>query len=145
MMEAKATWAGPYQSSNQFVGTGSSGHALILDAGDGDNKSATSPLEVVLVGLCACTGSDVVSILRKKRESFTTVEVRAQAERSETFPKVFTHIQLTYRIGGNVNRKAVEDAVNLSKEKYCTVSAMLGKSAKIEFTIELDANRAVAV
>ena len=66
MMEAKATWAGPYESAAQFVGTASSGHALVLDAGD--DKRATSPLEVVLVGLCACTASDVVSILRKKRE-----------------------------------------------------------------------------
>ena len=135
-MEAKATWAGPYGSAAQFVGTGSSGHALVLDAGD--DKRATSPLEVVLVGLCACTASDVVSILRKKREPLTTLEVSAKAERAATFPKVFTAIKLIYRVGGKVSRKAAEDAVHLSKDKYCTVSAMLAKSATIELEIVLD-------
>jgi putative redox protein len=89
-----------------------------------------------LIALCACTASDVVGILRKKREPFTTLEVRATGERAETFPKVYTSIRLIYRVGGNVTHKAMEDAVRLSKEKYCSVSAMLEKTAKIDVEIE---------
>ncbi len=116
-----------------------SGHAVVMDASD--PKTASSPLEFVLMGLCGCTGSDVISILRKKREPFTLIEVSAVAERASDFPKVFTKIALTYRIAGEVNRKAVEDAVRLSKEKYCSVSAMLEKTAEITSTIVLDSDQ----
>ena len=130
MIEATALWA----NDDRIVGQASSGHALVVDAGT--EKSANSPIELVLIALCACTASDIVGILRKKREPFTTLEVRAVAERAETFPKVYTSIRLTYRVGGDVTHKAMEDAVRLSKEKYCSVSAMLEKTAKIEFEIE---------
>jgi putative redox protein len=130
MIEASALWA----DKDRFVGEAASGHALVVDAGS--EKSASSPVELVLIALCACTASDVVSILRKKREPFTRVEVRATGERTEDFPKVFTTIRVIYRVSGNVAHKAVEDAVRLSKEKYCSVSAMLEKGAKIEFEIE---------
>ena len=130
MIEATALWA----NDDRFVGQASSGHALVVDAGA--EESAGSPIELVLIALCACTASDVVGILRKKREPFTRLEVRATAERAETFPKVFTTIRLIYRVGGNVAHKAMEDAVRLSKEKYCSVSAMLEKASKIEFEIE---------
>ena len=105
-----------------------------MDAGS--DKVANSPMELVLIALCGCTASDVVGILRKKREPFTTLEVYAEGERAETFPKIYTSIRLTYRVGGNVTHKAMEDAVRLSKEKYCSVSAMLEKAAKIEVIIE---------
>ena len=72
----------------------------------------------------------------KKREPFTSLEVRAEAERAATPPTVFTDIQLVYRVGGNVSHKAVEDAVRLSEEKYCSVAAMLQKTAKITYVIE---------
>ncbi len=134
-MDAKVTWAGPYDAADEFVGTATSGHAMVLDAGE--KKAAASPLEAVLIGLCGCTATDVVSILRKKREPVTTLEVRAHAERANTHPMIFTAIKLTYRVGGKVSRKAVEDAVHLSKTKYCSVSAMLGKSAAMESVIEL--------
>ena len=93
-------------------------------------------MELVLVGLCGCTAIDVVSILRKKREPFTSVEVRAQAERAPEPPTVYTEIKLVYRVGGKVSHKAVEDAVRLSEEKYCSVAAMLNKTAKISYEIE---------
>ncbi len=130
MIETRALWT----DNDRFVGQASSGHALVVDAGA--EKSASTPMELVLIGLCACTASDVVGILRKKREPFTSLDVRAVAERAESFPKVYTRIRLIYRVGGNVTHKAVEDAVRLSKEKYCSVSAMLEKTAKIEFEIE---------
>jgi len=130
MIEAVALWT----DHDRFISQASSGHALAVDAGS--EKSASSPIELVLIGLCACTASDVVGILRKKREPFTSLEVRARAERAETFPKVFTSIRLVYRVGGKVTHKAMEDAVRLSTEKYCSVSAMLEKTANIEFEIE---------
>jgi putative redox protein len=93
-------------------------------------------MELVLIGLCGCTGYDVVSILQKKREPFTSLEIRAEAERAPDPPSVYTKIHLIYRVGGKVSHKAVEDAVHLSKEKYCSVSAMLQKTAKITTQIE---------
>ena len=93
-------------------------------------------MELVLIGLCACTATDVVSILRKKRERFTRLEVRAEAERAKQPPTVYETIKLIYTVGGQVSKKAVEDAVRLSEEKYCSVSAMLKKTAKITTVIE---------
>ena len=130
MIEARAIWT----DKERFVGEATSGHAVVVDAGA--DKSASSPVELVLIALCACTSVDVVGILHKKREPFTSLEVRAKAERSADYPKIFTSIKLIYRVGGNVTHAAMEHAVRLSKEKYCSVSAMLQKSAKIEFEIE---------
>jgi putative redox protein len=130
MMEANAIWT----DSERFVGSATSGHALVMDAAK--EKTASSPMELVLIALCGCTASDVVSILHKKRELFTGLEVKAQAERATGYPAVYTEIKLTYRVRGEVARKAMEDAVRLSKEKYCSVSAMLEKTAKITYAIE---------
>jgi putative redox protein len=96
-------------------------------------------MELVLMGLCACTATDVVSILRKKREAFTSLEVRAEADRAEQPPTVYTRIKLIYTVAGQVSRKAVEDAVRLSEEKYCSVAAMLKSTAKITWEIVLAA------
>jgi putative redox protein len=130
LIEARALWT----DKERFLGEASSGHALVVDAGA--EKSANSPIELLLIALCACTGSDVVGILRKKREPFTSLEVRATGERTVDFPQVYTSIRVIYRVGGNVTHKGMEDAVRLSKEKYCSVSAMLEKTAAIEFVIE---------
>jgi putative redox protein len=93
-------------------------------------------MEAVLMGLCGCTSVDVISILQKKREPLTSLTVSATAEQAPAPPRVFTRITLTYRIGGAVSKKAAEDAVALSKEKYCSVSKMLEKAATIDFVIE---------
>jgi putative redox protein len=129
MTNAKTTWI----EKHRFDGISDSGHSIVVD---GDKTGGNSPMELVLIGLCGCTGYDVVSILQKKREAFTSLEVRAEAERAKEPPSVYTQIKLTYRIGGKVSRKAAEDAVRLSKEKYCSVSAMLQKTAKITTEIE---------
>ena len=129
MVESKVMWT----DNDRFLGD-ASGHAIVVDAGK--NKTACSPVELVLIGLCGCTGYDVVSILRKKREPFTRVEVSARAERAPQPPMVFTEIKLLYRVGGKASRKAVEDAVRLSEEKYCSVAAMLSKTARISYEIE---------
>jgi len=88
------------------------------------------------MSLCGCTAVDVINILTKKRESFTALTVSANAEKAKESPSVFTKIELVYRVSGAVNRKSMEDAVRLSKEKYCSVSAMLEKTADISFSIE---------
>ena len=107
-----------------------SGHSLAVDS-DRERNTAPSPMELVLMGLCACTATDIDIILRKKREPFTSLEVRAEAERATEPPQVYTQIKLIFTVGGKVTKKAMEDAVRLSEEKYCSVSAMLQKTAKI--------------
>jgi putative redox protein len=129
MTEARATWI----DNHRFKGVASSNHPIVVD---GDKVAANSPMELVLIGLCGCTGYDVANILTKKREPFTSLEVHAEAERAATAPTVYTQIKLTYRVGGKVSHKAVEDAVQLSKEKYCSVSAMLNTTATITHEIE---------
>ena len=130
MIEASVNWA----DNERYVGTATSRHAIVLDTAK--EKSANSPMELVLIALCGCTASDVVGILRKKREKFIGLEVRAAAERADGYPAVYTSIHLTYLVQGQVSKKSMEDAVKLSKEKYCSVSAMLEKTAKITYTIE---------
>jgi len=128
-MHATAVW----KNKRVFTAVADSGHSIVVD---GEKMQGNSPVELVLIGLCGCTGYDVASILEKKRVPFTSLEVRAEAERAKDPPSVFTHIKLTYRIGGKISRKAAEDAVRLSKEKYCSVSAMLAKTAKVTTAIE---------
>ncbi len=131
MISAKVLWT----DRERYIGEATSGHAIALDTASAD-KTGGSPMELVLIALCGCTASDVVGILRKKREPFTGLEVHAEGERASGYPAVYTEIKLTYRVAGKVSHKAVEDAVKLSKEKYCSVSAMLEKTAKITFEIE---------
>ncbi len=128
-MEARATW----KEKQKFEGVSGSRHTIVVD---GDKEDGNSPMELVLIGLCGCTGYDVVSILRKKREPFTSLEVSAEADRAPEPPTVLTEIRLLYRIGGNVSHKSVEDAVKLSMDKYCSVSAMLSKTARMTHRIE---------
>jgi putative redox protein len=130
-MTASAKWT----DKERFIGTASSGHAMVIDAGA--EKTGSGPMELVLMGLCSCTAVDVVNILGKKREPFTSVEVIAESERAPETPKVFTKIKLVYRVGGKVNRKAVEDAIRLSMDKYCSVEAMIKKTAEVTYVIEL--------
>ena len=129
MTEAKVVWI----DEQHFAGVSSSGHGIVVD---GDKKIGNSPKELVLIGLCGCTGYDVASILRKKREPFTSLRVTAEAEQAKEPPTVFTEIRLVYTVGGRVSHKAVEDAVRLSEDKYCSVAAMLKKTAKITYSIE---------
>jgi putative redox protein len=132
VITAKAIWT----DKERYVAEATSRHAIVMDTAT--EKTANSPMELVLIALCGCTGSDVVGILRKKREPFTHLEVHAEGERATEYPAVYKEIKLIYRVSGGVSRKSVEDAVRLSKEKYCSVSAMLEKTAKISVSIELN-------
>ena len=129
MVQGSAKWS----ADTKFEGYSS--HSITVD---GSRKSGNNPMELVLIALCGCTAYDVVTILQKKREPFTAVEVRAEAEKAADPPRVYTEIKLFYRVAGRVARKAVEDSVKLSEEKYCSVAAMLNKTAKITYEIELD-------
>jgi putative redox protein len=138
-VEAQVTWT----DGERFVANASSGHGIVIDS-DRERNTAAGPMEMVLMGLCACTATDVVSILRKKREPFAGVNVRAEAVRATEAPTVYTSIKLIYTVSGQVSRKSVEDAVRLSEEKYCGVSAMLKSTAKIVTEVHISSTETVA-
>jgi putative redox protein len=129
-MHATVTWL----HDQQYDAESKSGHHVTLDSGAA-HQAGASPMELVLMALCGCTSVDVVSILHKKREPLTSLIVSAVAEQAPEPPRVFTHIRLTYHIGGGVSAKAAEDAVALSKNKYCSVSKMLEKTATVDYVI----------
>lgn len=135
MAGARVIWKGDMR----FEGSANSGFTLPLDTslayGGG---TGFSPMELLLVGLAGCTAMDVISILKKKRQDVTGLEITVEAERADTEPRIYTHIMVNYIVTGlNVDAAAVERAVELSETKYCSVEAMLGKAAKIEHTITL--------
>src|SRR5258706_4617889 len=130
-VKAEVQWT----DGERFIGVASSGHAMVVDS-DRARNSGVGPMELVLIGLCSCTASDVVNILRKKRLTFSDLRVRADAERASQPPTVYKHIKLIYSIDKTVSHKAMEDAVRLSKEKYCSVSQMLQKTTEITSEIE---------
>lgn len=131
-MQASAEWRG----GTQFEGRSESGHAIVFDT-DAAHTTGPSPMEAVLAALCGCTSVDVVNILAKKRQPLAALTVSAVAEQPDEAPRVFTKIHLTYSVGGEgLSRKAVEDAVALSKDKYCSVSLMLAQS--VEFTSSIE-------
>ena len=129
-MRAIVNWL----KGQQYDAESNSGHHVTMDA-DAAHTAGASPMEMVLMALCGCTSVDVISILQKKREPITSLTVSAVAEQSPAPPRVFTHIQLTYHVGGNVSTKAAEDAISLSKNKYCSVSKMLEKAATIDYVV----------
>lgn len=130
-MIASAEW----KQGMLFEGRSASGHTIMFDT-TAEHAAGPSPMDAVLAALCGCTSVDVVSILQKKREPITGLTVSATAEQAPAPPRIFTNIHLVYRIAGNVSKKAAEDAVALSKTKYCSVSLMLEKAAKISYSIE---------
>ena len=136
-MKARIKWV----EGVRFVAETGSGHALMVDgaADAGGRNLGPRPMELVLAGTAACTAFDVVWILRKARQPVSDCVVEAEAERAEADPKVFTRIHLKYRVAGKgLNPAQVERAVKLSKEKYCSATLMLARTAEITFEIALD-------
>ncbi|MCA1998626.1 MAG: OsmC family protein [Hyphomicrobiales bacterium] len=124
-----------------FLGEAGSGHGLVMDGAPeyGGRNLGFRPMELLLVGLAGCTAFDVVLILRKGREVVADCVVEVSAERAAEDPKVFTRIHLSYRVAGHgLTEAKVKRAIELSKEKYCSASIMLGATAALthEFTIE---------
>ncbi|HTB97175.1 MAG TPA: OsmC family protein [Terracidiphilus sp.] len=129
-MIAQSDW----KHGEVFQATAQNGNTITFDT-EAAHKHGPSPMEAVLMALCSCTSVDVVGILRKKRQDLTALHVSAHATQADAPPRVFTHIKLTYAVRGKLSRKAVEDAVSLSKNKYCSISLMLEKAATIEYEI----------
>lgn len=125
-----------------FLGRGPSNHFLVMDGhepGSEEAQRAPSPMEVLLMALGGCTGMDVVSILRKKRVAFTHFELRLHGRRASDHPRRYTAVELEYVIRGpDLPRKAVEDAVRLSFEKYCSVAASLKSGVPLSYTLCLE-------
>jgi putative redox protein len=126
MMKARVRWI----EDRRFMGQASSGHGVVIDASA--DKLGPSPMEMLLMGMAGCTAYDVVSILHKKRQDVTGLTVDARAQRAENPPRVYTVIEVEYEVRGRgIRAKAVEDAIRLSEEEYCSASIMLGKTAQI--------------
>lgn len=123
-----------WKHDDVFEGIAENGNTIQFDAHSA-HAYGPSLMEAVLMALCSCTSVDVISILKKKRQELMGLRVSVAATRAETPPRVFTHIMLTYAVRGKLSRKAVEDAVSLSKNKYCSVSKMLEKAAVIDYEI----------
>ncbi len=135
-MKTTVTWI----DKLAFDVTSDNGHTVRADTtiGGGSLDSGMSPKKMLLGSLAACSGIDVVGILKKMRVDFTRLEIETEAEQTETDPKVFTYIKMTYR--SNVspeNQDKLERAIHLSHESYCGISAMLKKHCDITFEVEL--------
>ncbi len=128
-----------WKEGMRFEGTPDSGHVIVMDAGreQNGNDVGARPMELLLIGLGGCTGMDVVSILRKMRKNIVSFKLIVRAERSSEHPKVYTKIGLEYRIEGDMEDGDVKRAIELSQDKFCSASAMLGKSAEITYTFKL--------
>jgi len=129
-----------WQGNYRFIAKNEKGLSVNFDApipNDGE-ETALSPMENVLASLAACSSYHVVSILRKKRQDFSNYSVEMTAERRDEPPRIFTNIQLKYIIKGkNVSKEAVESAIRLSEEKYCSVGGMLKNAVKITSSYEI--------
>ncbi|MFI5059159.1 MAG: OsmC family protein [Candidatus Acidiferrales bacterium] len=132
MQTATVKWIG----AQEFVATSPSGHALTIDSDRQSNK-APGPMELLLVALGACTATDVVIILEKKRQKLEALEVICSGERATEPPSVWTKLEVLYRLRGQLEEVSVKRAIELSEEKYCSVSATLKKSATLTWRYEI--------
>jgi putative redox protein len=135
---AQVTWVGP---GLRLVGQGGQGPGIVVDhvLGDEDRpENGPRPLELLLIGLAGCTAMDVISILKKKRQTFTDFQINVSAERAEEHPKVYTKIHLEYVVVGDVEPQALERSIELSQEKYCSASAMLSQVTEITTSYRIE-------
>jgi len=130
--EIEAEWHG----GGTFIGRNAAGGTVQM--GKVDERPGVSPMELILVGLAGCTGVDIVDILEKKRQPLKALKVKVRAKRSEDYPKIYKEIEVMYLIWGEgIDPKAVERAIQLSEEKYCSVSAMLRMTADIKSSYQI--------
>ena len=135
-MKASVTW----DHGLSFAAAADSGFEMNLGGSKaaGGDDDGFRPMELILMGLIGCTGMDVISILKKKRQDITGFRVTAEADRADTYPMVFTHINLHYIVEGhNIDPKAVERAIELSETRYCSVQAMLAPKVPMTLTYEV--------
>lgn len=130
--EIQANWKGEMG----FVGKNSTGGTVQMGTVDG--KPGVSPMQMLLLGMAGCTGSDVVHMLSRMKEDLTDLSIKVKALRAESHPKVYRDIVVEYSFtGNNLSEKSVQRAIELSEEKFCSVSVMLGKTAKITSIYEI--------
>jgi putative redox protein len=135
-MKARVKWV----EAVTFLGESGSGHAVVMDGppDSGGRELGVRPMEMLLLGMGGCTAFDVLHILRKARQPVTDCVVELEAERAATEPKVFTRIHVHFKVSGDgLSEKQVARAVELSAEKYCSASIMLGKTAEVTHDFEL--------
>jgi putative redox protein len=132
MQTGQVQWIG----DQKFVATSPSGHAIAIDSDRTSNK-APGPMELLLLALGACTATDIVIILEKKRQKLDWLNVVCYGERAADPPQVWTKFDLVYQLRGRLEDAAVKHAIELSEEKYCSVSAMLKKTATLAWRYEI--------
>ena len=135
MIEGKLRLATVQGEGRQFVAESGTGHALVID--DPSGHTGPKPIELGLLALGGCTGFDIISILRKKRQVVTGYEIELHAEQNPEPPAYFTRVEIKHRLWGQIDPAAVERAIHLSETKYCAMGAMISKTAKIETTFEI--------
>ena len=136
MPKAKVT----YVNGMQFVGEADSGHAIVMDGTPetGGKDTGLRPMELLLIGLGGCSGMDVVSILKKKKQAVTGFEINVNGQKAENYPQKFTAIEIEFVIKGKgISEEAVKRAVQLSMEKYCSVKASLEGTASINYVYKI--------
>ncbi len=129
-----------YTDGLQFVGEADSGHAIVMDGdtGVGGRDTGLRPMELLLLGIGGCSGMDVISILKKKRQDVTSFEIGVNGKKADEYPKKFTEIDVEYIIKGrNLSDEAVKRAIDLSMEKYCSVKATLEGTVRINYTYKI--------
>ena len=131
---AEVTWTG----DNVFLGTDTSGHAVVYDSAEGTQKGI-SPMRALLTSLGACTGKDIVAILRKRKQKLTSLKIRVSGGRPQFgLPKPWTEVHIKYVLSGvSLETKFVEEAIRDSTEKFCSVGATLQPTAKITHSYEI--------
>jgi putative redox protein len=132
METAIVRWTG----QQQFAATSPSGHSIAFDS-DRESNTAPGPMEMVLMALGACTGTDVVIILEKKRQRLQSLEVLCSGERAPAPPMVWVRVEVLFRVRGQVDQGSLKHAIELTREKYCSVAAMLKATAKISWRYEI--------
>ncbi len=132
MQTATVKWVG----GEKFSATGPSGHAVAFDS-DRESNTAPGPMDMVLMALGACTATDVVIILEKKRQKLESLEVVCSGERAAEPPRVWVKLDVLFRLRGSVDEAALQRAIELTKEKYCSIAAMLKKTAEISWRYEI--------
>jgi putative redox protein len=130
MQTSKVQWIG----EQRFVAVSPSGHALALDS---ESHTAPTPMELLLMALGACTATDVVIILEKKRQKLESLEVICSGHRASEPPRIWTKFDILFRLRGRLEEAGVQQAIKLSEEKYCSVSATLKKTAELNWRYEI--------
>jgi putative redox protein len=132
MQTSKVRWIG----EQKFVAISPSGHAVAMDS-DRNSNTGPGPMELLLMALGACTATDIVIVLQKKRQELESLEVICSGERATEYPQVWNKLEILFRLRGKLQESSVKRAIELSEEKYCSVAATLKKSAELTWRYEI--------